>query len=221
MKRTIVQSSHLKVQLDQLGLNANNCQICSLDIVNMYPSITHRLVREAITFFCKDLLSEDEKRIIEAALEMQKFSMGNTLITFREKYYEYGVQSNPDDRGLTIGGYDSAWLADMVAGYILERAQHLFDDTLFFGIYRDDGNVVFDGNREIDELKTWHANFQSKVNEIVGDDSIKFTMDIWKPGEPSRAAVPEIINVVGADRFPYLDMEMRFDGNQASASALI
>lgn len=85
------------------------------------PSITHHLVHEAIAFFCGGLLSKDEKQIIKATLKIQEFSMGNTLITFREKkYYECGVQSNPDDRGITIGGYDSAWpwLADMVAGYM-------------------------------------------------------------------------------------------------------
>ena len=39
-------------------------------------------------------------------------------------------------------------------------------------------------------------------------------MDIWKPGEESRTIVPTILKVIGTERFPYLDMEMRFDGNQ-------
>ena len=42
MKRTIVQSSHLKVQLEQLNLKADGCTIASLDIINMYPSIKHK-----------------------------------------------------------------------------------------------------------------------------------------------------------------------------------
>ena len=55
--------------------------------------------------------------VIDAALKMMKFSMGNALVTFREKYYEYGVEDDLVMRALTIGGYDSAWYADMVARY--------------------------------------------------------------------------------------------------------
>ena len=213
MKRTIVQSSHLKVQLEQLNLKADGCTIASLDIINMYPSIKHRLIRQAINHYCADI-NEEEQEVIDAALEMQQFSMGNTIITFRDKYYEYGVSEDPMERGLTIGGYDSAWLADMVAGYLLDLAENHFEMTTFFGMYRDDGNVVFDGIRSADELKTWLAEFQAKVNSDVGGNDIEFTMDIWKPGEESKTIVPKILNVIGAERFPYLDMEMRFDGNQ-------
>jgi hypothetical protein len=35
---------------------------------------------------------------------MIKFGMGNTLLTFVDKYYEYGGYLDVDDRGLTIGG---------------------------------------------------------------------------------------------------------------------
>jgi hypothetical protein len=44
---------------------------------------------------------------------MIKFGMGNTLLTFVDKYYEYGGDLDVEDRGLTIGGYKSAWLADL------------------------------------------------------------------------------------------------------------
>jgi hypothetical protein len=44
---------------------------------------------------------------------MIKFSMGNTLLTFVDKYYEYGGNLDVEDRGLTIGGYKSAWLANL------------------------------------------------------------------------------------------------------------
>ena len=37
-----------------------------------------------------EALTEEELDVIEASLEMQLFSMGNTLITFRDEYYEYG-----------------------------------------------------------------------------------------------------------------------------------
>ena len=42
-------------------------------------------------------------------------------------------------RRRTIGGFESAWLADLVAVYILENAVDLLMEMEFDGIYRDDG----------------------------------------------------------------------------------
>ena len=55
MKRTIVQSSHLKCQLEDLNLKADNCTVCSLDIINMYPSIKAKLIRKAVSHFSQGL----------------------------------------------------------------------------------------------------------------------------------------------------------------------
>ena len=68
--------------------------------------------------------------------------MGHTLLKFRGDYFEYGEAENIDEKGLTIGGYESAWLADLVASYVLEKFSCHFRDARFFGIYRDDGFVV-------------------------------------------------------------------------------
>ena len=77
---------------------------------------------------------------------MIKFGMGNTLITFIDKYYEYGGSKYINNRGLTIGGYELAWLADLVASFILDNTKDLFDNTaLHYGIYRDDGIIFFKG----------------------------------------------------------------------------
>jgi hypothetical protein len=59
--------------------------------------------------------------------------MGNTLITFEDKYcYEYDGDRDVNDKGLTtIGGYESAWLADLVAAFVLENTQCMFKMTTF------------------------------------------------------------------------------------------
>ena len=45
--------------------------------------------------------------MVKSTLEMLHFgfSMGNTLLVFRDKYYKYGVAEDPMDRTLTIGSY--------------------------------------------------------------------------------------------------------------------
>ena len=85
---------------------------------------------------------------------MLKFSMGNTLVMFRNKYYEYGVDDDPMNKSLTIGDYDSTWNADLIARYLLDLAQDHFTETKFSGLYRDDGNIIFDGTCLTEEIQS-------------------------------------------------------------------
>ena len=85
-------------------------------------------MKKAVRYFLKDL-SKEEKKKIEKCLEMIGFGMKNTLLTFIDKYYEYGRDMDGGKRGLTIGGYESAWLAGLVAAYILKQTEELFTDV--------------------------------------------------------------------------------------------
>jgi len=78
-----------------------------------------RRIKLVVDHFAKDLDVTLKGRIRDC-LDMIKFGMGNTLLTFVDKYYEYGGDESVEERGLTIGGYESAWLADLVMAYILE-----------------------------------------------------------------------------------------------------
>jgi hypothetical protein len=68
---------------------------------------------------------------------MIAFGMGNTMLTFGE--------CDIRDKGLTIGGYESACLADLVAVFVLDNTTELFNETTYDRIYRDDGLVIMDG----------------------------------------------------------------------------
>ena len=144
-KATIIHAGQLKSKLEKLNLKQGEVTIVSFDAVEMYPSIKYKLVEKAVCFFVKDLDSIS-KRKLGVCLNMIRFGMGNTLLTFVDKYYEYGGEVNVEEKGLTIGGYESAWLADLVAAYLLENVTNIFDLTMFKGIYRDDGFVVFKDN---------------------------------------------------------------------------
>jgi hypothetical protein len=71
-----------------------------------------------------------------------------SLLTFQDHYYIYDGDQSLDEKVLTIGGYESVWLAYLVATYILaEVDKELFSDATFFGMYRDDRLVVFNSKK--------------------------------------------------------------------------
>ena len=96
-----------------LDICQDDVTIASFDAVKMYPSIKFHLVKKAVDFFAKNLSHEECDTIKKRCLEMIEFGMSNTLLTVVDKFYEYGGDMDGDDRGLTIGGYESAWLADL------------------------------------------------------------------------------------------------------------
>jgi len=210
MRKTIKQASQLKEDLEKLNITKQS-SIVTLDIEAMYPSIQIGQVQRAVEYFLKDAPEEDKEKA-NSCLEMIKFGMSNTMITFAGKYYEYGG-SDAESKGLTIGGYESAFLADLVAAFILENLEEMFQgdggDT-YSKIYRDDGIKVDMANKTTDEICDWYEEFQSRVNTLIGSDSLKFTMEIWKPNSPPEE-VPRYsdkITICRNDAFPYLDLEM-------------
>ena len=48
---------------------------------------------------------------------------------------------------VTIGGYESAWLADLCMAYVMDNSRDILDDLIYDGIYRDDGIAVFKGSK--------------------------------------------------------------------------
>ena len=79
----------------------------------MYPSIKLKLVIKAVRYFSGGVSREEEKRI-ENCFDMIKFGMSSTVLNFKERYYEYDGKVDAMKKGLKIGGFKSAWLADLV-----------------------------------------------------------------------------------------------------------
>jgi hypothetical protein len=161
-RNTIIQASDLKDKLEKLNVRRDEVTIVSIDAQAMYPSIKFKLVINAVNFFAKNLSTID-RETIDDCLKLIQFGMGNTLLTFVDKYYEYGGECEIDDRGLTIGGYESAWLADLVAAFILENSDEHFKDTMFKGIYRDDGIGIFKGNWMEKDIVNWLGIFNQPL----------------------------------------------------------
>jgi len=107
MRKTIVQAYNLKTDLEKLGIAKNKYTAASFDAIAMYPSISFSMVKQAVQYFSKDLPKKD-KKTIEKCLKMIGFGIGNTLVWFRDKCYQYGSVVDKDRRRLTIVGYESA-----------------------------------------------------------------------------------------------------------------
>ena len=137
-KKTIIQASHLKDQLEKLDIKKSQNTIMSIDAEKMYPSVKFIQIVNAVNYFLRNAPKKDEKKV-KKCLDLVKFGMNNTFVTFSDQYWIYGGLLPVEEKGLTIGGYESAFFADLVAAYILENSQDIFEDSLFNKIYRDDG----------------------------------------------------------------------------------
>ena len=180
------------------------------DAVNFYPSVKLKLVRKAIEYYARDLTEEDQIKI-EHCLEMIKFGMTSTLLNFVDKYYEYDGEKDPEEKGLTIGGYESAWLADLVGAYILANTQQHFKDSKYHGLYRDDGLTVLNGKWNYQDIVNWRNQFQESVNQLAEGDYLQFTCDVWL--DKTRRESPEKgfdknVTIQKGKTFPFLDMEL-------------
>ena len=209
--KTIIQASDLKTKLETLHLSAKNCTIISLDAQDYYPSIQFKLVKKAVEFYSQHL-PPDQQIKIQDCLAMTRFGMTSTYLTFLDQYYEYDGDQDPDEKGLTIGGYESAWLADLVGAHILEEAQaHFVGTTRYHGMHRDDGLVVFKGKKKYDEVAQWMEEFQTIVNDTAGGDYLQYTCVIWldeRVRQPPNTEGNDKVTVETGPAFPYLDMEL-------------
>ena len=147
----------------------------------MYPSIKLETIKKAVRFFARTLTTAT-KKTINICLELIRFGMRSTLICFDGEYYKY-YGGEKEEQGLAIGGYESAFLANLVASYLFENAKAHFYPTIYHGIYIDYGLVVFKGKNSVREIKYWLEKFQQTVDKAAGNQHLQFTAEIWKPDE--------------------------------------
>ena len=108
-----------------------------------------------------------------------------------------------------IGGYKSEFLADLVASYLFEKAKAKSILTIYHGIYRDDGLVVFKGNKKASEIRDWLEEFHKIVNKAVGNQQLQLTAEIWMTEENyPTPAKEERFKIVTNNKVPFIDMKM-------------
>ena len=158
-RREIIQASDLKEHLEPLQIKKSNSTIASVDAESMYPSIKFSLITKAVLYYAKGL-DEDDLFQVQMCLRYLKFGMGATLISYQDRFYLYDGDKPIEEKGLTIGGYESAWLADLAMSYLLETVDDgIIDQLKYFGIYRDDGLAIFEGIKSATDINDWLKAF--------------------------------------------------------------
>jgi len=106
-----------------------------------------------------------------------KTSTGNDLVTKSSTSKPLQGNRDPEEKGLTKGGHESAWLTDLVGAYILDNTKSHFRKTKCYWckLYRDDGIAVFNNKLSYDDMLKWRTKFQnSVVHRLAGGNCLQF-----------------------------------------------
>jgi hypothetical protein len=169
----------------------------------MYPQCHFKAVKDTVRHYASRLPELDQEKIC-LCLDILKFSMGNT-----------SVDPDPDCRGLTIGRFESAFLADLEGTYLFDKLHHLMERHVrFIGTFCDDEIIIFLGQRSNEWLHNLLRIFHGEVDRLLGTVNIQFTMEIWRPStllldsevSISGIRIFQCISINGNMSFPYLDI---------------
>ena len=106
----------------------SRCRFVQLDIVEFYPSISHKLLTDALNFASKyTAIDNDTFDVIMHSRKSLLFSKDNVWVK----------KDNPSF-DVTMGSYDGAEVCELVGLYILDRIK-VECPEIELGLYRDDG----------------------------------------------------------------------------------
>ena len=108
--------------------NKSSCKFLQLDIVNFYPSISERVLSDAISF-AKTVLPIDNNTV-EILMHCRK------SLLFDGKNVWNKIRNPSFD--VTMGSFDGAEICELVGLHLLQQMKDHFPD-INFGLYRDDG----------------------------------------------------------------------------------
>ena len=98
---TIFQVSKVKEEWESLNLSIKCINKCSSNVT----LDTFSLVKKEISYSTINLL-KNIRSTVQLSLKLIMFGMSSTLLTFGEKYLEYG-EKGIESKGLAIGPYKS------------------------------------------------------------------------------------------------------------------
>ena len=141
--------------------NKSKCKFIVFDIVEFYPSISEKLLREAISWASSIVNFTPEE--IEIILKSKKSLLWNKDVPWRKK-----GESNFD---VTMGSYDGAEACDLVGLRMLNQLQDL-SPNIQIGLFRDDGLAVSTLSAQQTE------NIAKKMCEIFKKNELRITVEV-------------------------------------------
>ena len=110
----------------------NKHKFMMFDVKDFYPSITEKLLTNALKFAERILcINEKEKQIISHARKSLLFNNGESWIKQGNKLFD-----------VTMGAYDGAEVCELVGCFILSDLSSKYNKENI-GLYRDDGLAIF------------------------------------------------------------------------------
>ena len=131
------------------------------DIVEFYPSISEKLLREAISWACSAVNFTPEE--IDIILKSKNSLLWNKDVPWRKK-----GASNFD---VTMGSYDGAETCDLVGLYLLSQLQNL-NINIQIGLFRDDGLAVSTLTARQND------NIAKKMCDIFKKNGLRITVEV-------------------------------------------
>ena len=173
----------------------------------MYPLIKVAKIRKAVRFFTRGLTTST-KKTINLCLDLIRFGMGCTLISFHGWYYEYHGGDNKEQY-LAIDGYELEFLSNLVVSYLFDKSKELLNQTTYHGIYHNEGLVMFKGKKSVQEIKYWLEEFQHIVYKAAVNQQLQFAAEIWtNDTNLPHSSKKDKVQTVANEKFPFLDMKM-------------
>ena len=93
-KHTLKNSLALKRKLESMDLQRDNVTIVSLDIKDMYPQCRFKAVKAAVWHYSSQLPPLQQEKA-KQCLDILEFSMGNTIVSFRDSTTSTGSTPTP------------------------------------------------------------------------------------------------------------------------------
>lgn len=191
-KYTIKNSFDFLKKIKGLNLSRDTELILSVDAVQMYPSISLKMIKQAVFHYASGFDSGKFAKILWG-LKLVGISMNSAVCQFAGSYYRYGGlnadYTDSDSVCLSIGSYESAFFSDLVINYVLEKVTEVwssqfskeFGGCKFLASFRDDGVLICENGKGKGLL--WLERFQRIVNNLFepegSSSSLKFTVSEW------------------------------------------
>ena len=144
--------------------NKNSAYFVCFDIVDFYPSITEKLLSDAIEFATR------HANIAPTDIEIIMHSKKTLLFSGDIPWVKKDTHSGSFD--VTMGSYDGAETCELVVVYMLAQLKNFCGNTI--GLYRDDGlAVLHETPRTIERIK-------QQICQLFARNGLRITIEANK-----------------------------------------